>query len=72
MFRHISQLGACLLVVGFLLLLPCGGLRIKGDAEGMWLFMGPLQWAGGAALLAGTALTLLAVVVGSRGQKQPT
>ena len=66
MSRFIVQLAACLLVFGFLLVFPCAGVRVRSDAEGMWLFIGPLHWASGATLLAGSALTLVAALSGSK------
>lgn len=70
MSRIILRIGACLLVVG-VLLFAAGGLRIRGDAEGRWLLIGPVQLASGASLLAGTAVTLLAAALAGRPKSSP-
>jgi hypothetical protein len=67
--RGVLRIGATLLIVGFFLFLPCGGLRVRGDAEGNWLLLGPVQLAGAGLLLAGIALTVVAAcLMGSRSE----
>jgi hypothetical protein len=71
MMRFVQKLGAGTSAIG-ILLISAGGMSIQRSPEGTWVEVNFIHAAGGAAILFGTLLSLVAAFAGRQANgKRP-